>query len=71
MRKHIDRAAQVKAEAGKLEVRLNDFCDYFEQDTSRLFSAHECWYCKYADFGIYTEHPTEMGICKYHEHKRY
>ncbi|MEA4893725.1 MAG: hypothetical protein VB064_00505 [Oscillospiraceae bacterium] len=54
-----------KAEApGKHEIARGDFCDAFEQDEGRLFSARECWYCKYGDFGIYTEHPTQKGVCR-------
>ncbi|BAL00209.1 hypothetical protein OBV_30100 [Oscillibacter valericigenes Sjm18-20] len=50
---------------GRLEIARNDFCDAFEQDADRLFSARECWYCKYGDFGIFTEHPTQNGVCRY------
>ena len=71
MKKPRDRTAEVKAIAGKLEVWLNDFCDYFEQDTTRLFSARECWYCKCGDFGIHTEQPTKTGVCNYQGKKRY
>jgi hypothetical protein len=65
MKEPSDKSAEVKAAAGKLEVKLNDICDYFEQDTGRLFSARECWYCKHADFGINTEHPKKTGKCNY------
>jgi len=65
MREPGDRTAELMTVLGKLEVARGDFCEAFEQDTDRLFSARECWYCKYADFGIFTEHPTETGICKY------
>lgn len=61
-----DRTAEVKA-ACKLEVWPIDFCDCFEQDTIRLFSNRECWYCKHGDFGINTEHPKINGKCKYKE----
>ncbi|MHC1722386.1 MAG: hypothetical protein AB9836_04175 [Aminipila sp.] len=67
MREPSDRTTEVKAEVRKLKIRQNDFCDAFEQDRGRLFSCRECWYCKYGDFGIYTEHPTKSGICKYKE----
>lgn len=59
-----DRNAERRA-TGKLEIARGDCCDAFEQDESRLFSARECWYCKYGDFGILTEHPTEKGVCGY------
>lgn len=51
--------------SGRLEVARNDSCDAFEQDTERLFSSRECWYCKYGEFGIFTEHPTKTGECRY------
>lgn len=50
---------------GKPTIARGDCCDAFEQDESRLFSARECWYCKHGDFGIFTEHPTEKGVCGY------
>lgn len=48
---------------GKIEIARGDVCDAFEQDKERLFSNRECWYCKHGDFGIFTEHPTQNGIC--------
>jgi len=51
--------------SGELKIQRNDYCDAFQQDTNRLFSSRECWYCKYADFGIFTEHPTQNGVCRY------
>ena len=65
MREPGDRTAEVKLTSGKLEIARGDFCDAFEQDTDRLFSNRECWYCKYGDFGIYTDHPTQNGVCTY------
>lgn len=65
MRKPGDRTAERKMASGKLEIARGDFCDAFEQDEGRLFSARECWYCKYGDFGIFTEHPTQKGVCRY------
>ena len=65
MREPCDRTSEVKAANGKLEIARGDFCDAFKQDTGRLFSNRECWYCKYGDFGIYSEHPTENGVCGY------
>lgn len=59
-----DRTGAVKT-TGKLEIARGNCCDAFEQDESRLFSSRECWYCKYGDFGILTEHPTETGVCKH------
>lgn len=59
-----DRTGTVKRANGRLEIERNDFCTFFEQDESRLFSARECWYCKYGDFGILTEHPTQKGVCR-------
>lgn len=64
MREPRDRTAEVKTTDSKLEIGCSDFCDAFEQDPDRLFSSRECWYCKYGDFGIFTEHPTEIGVCK-------
>ncbi len=60
-----DRTGAVKMAAGRLEIGRSDFCDAFEQDESRLFSSWECWYCKYGDFGILTEHPAETGVCRH------
>ena len=60
-----DRTAEVKLSPEKLEIARNDFCSAYEQDTCRLFSSRECWYCKYGDFGIFTEHPTQYGVCRY------
>ncbi len=65
MREPGDRTAELNTANGKLEIARSDFCDAFEQDTDRLFSNWECWYCKYGDFGIFTEHPTQNGVCKY------
>ena len=65
MREPGDRTAVEQAVAGNVEIARHDFCDAFEQDTDRLFSARECWYCKHADFGIFTEHPTQKGVCTY------
>ena len=60
-----NRTAELKAATERLEIARRDFCDAFEQDPDRLFCGRECWYCKYGDFGIYTEHPTENGVCIY------
>jgi hypothetical protein len=60
-----DRTAELKMAGGKLEIARGDFCDAFEQDANRLFSNRECWYCKFGDFGIFTEHPTHKGLCRY------
>lgn len=69
MREPCNRSMEVKATVGKLEVRQNDFCDVFNQDADRLFAFQECWYCIYGDFGIFTDHPTKIGVCKYKEEK--
>ncbi|NLO39018.1 MAG: hypothetical protein GX115_06055 [Ruminiclostridium sp.] len=60
-----DRTVELTLASGKLEITRGDFCDAFKQDTDRLFSARECWYCKYGEFGIFTEHPTQKGVCRY------
>ena len=60
-----DRTAEIASASGKLKIQPNDFCDAFKQDVDRLFSSRECWYCQFGDFGIYTDHPMEIGICKY------
>ena len=65
MKEPSKRTAEVKAASSKLEIWQSDFCDAFEQDEGRLFSCREFWYCKYGDFGIDTEHPTENGVCHY------
>ncbi len=70
MRKPRDRTAEVKAAANKVEIARSDFCDAFEQDADRLFSSHECWYCKYGEFGILTEHPKRTGVCRYRTTKQ-
>lgn len=67
MREPCDRSAEVMFADGSLKVQQNDFCAAFVQDTERLFYGTECWYCKYGDFGIFTEHPTKNGVCKYKE----
>ncbi|QOX65248.1 hypothetical protein FRZ06_18780 [Anoxybacterium hadale] len=59
------RTAEGKKADDSLGIGRSDFCDAFEQDPDRLFSARECWYCKYGDFGILTEHPTQKGVCRY------
>lgn len=64
MREPSDRTAEGKTVNDWLEIGRSDFCDAFEQDADRLFSAVECWYCKYGDFGILTEHPKKKGICR-------
>jgi len=64
MRKSVDRTAELNAKANEFKIWCNDFCDFFEQDESRLFTFRECWYCKYGDFGIYNEHSTKNGVCK-------
>lgn len=62
MGKPLDGVAEGKT-PGRPAIARGDCCDAFEQDESRLFSARECWYCKYGDFGILTEHPTKNGVC--------
>lgn len=64
MKEPRDRTAEVKSAAKSLEIGRSDFCDAFEQDADRLFSSRECWYCKYGDFDILTEHPLLNGVCK-------
>ena len=64
MREPDDRTTEVKTAAGMFEIARGDVCDAFEQDTDRLFSSRECWYCKYGEFGIFTEHPTKTGVCR-------
>lgn len=63
MGKPPDRTGEVKT-ADSPTIARGDCCDAFEQDESRLFSARECWYCKNGDFGIFTEHPTQTGVCR-------
>jgi len=58
-----DRTAELKTATGNVEIARGDVCDAFEQDPDRLFSAQECWYCRYGDFGIFTEQPSQKGIC--------
>lgn len=65
MREPGDRTAEVNKAVDKLEIARGDVCDAFEQDTDRLFSNRECWYCKYGDFGIFTEYPAQKGVCTY------
>lgn len=65
MREPGDRTAELEAALGRPQIARGDFCDAFEQDEGRLFSARECWYCKYGDFGILTEHPTQNGVCRH------
>lgn len=70
MREPCDRSEEVKEPGGKLEIRRNDFCDAYKMDEDRMFLSRECWYCKYGDFGIFTENPTEIGIYNYQENMR-
>ena len=65
MREPRVRTDEGKIAVGRLVIARGDFCDAFEQDPDRLFSARECWYCKYGDFGNFTEHPTQNGLCRY------
>lgn len=60
-----DRTVEVKTIAGMPEIGRSDFCDAFEHDTDRLFYCRECWYCKYGEFGIFSEHPTQHGVCRF------
>lgn len=64
MREPGDREARNRTSGG-LQIARGDFCGAFEQDEGRLFSARECWYCRYGDFGIFTEHPTQNGVCRF------
>ena len=64
MREPHDRTAERETADGRLEIGRSDFCDAFEQDPDRLFSARGCWYCKYGNFGIDTEQPTQKGVCR-------
>ena len=64
MREPRDRTAELSLASDSLEIARGDFCDAFEQDPDRLFSARECWYCKYGNFGILTENPTQKGVCR-------
>lgn len=60
-----DRTGEIGRTTEALEVERNEYCSAYVQDTNRLFASRECWYCKYGDFGIYTEHPTQYGLCRY------
>lgn len=64
MREFCNKTAELTLVSGMLEIARGDFCDAFVQDADRLFSARECWYCKYGDFGIFTEYPTQNGLCR-------
>lgn len=64
MREPGDRTAEMRTAAGRFGIARGDFCDAFEQDADRLFTSRECWYCKYGDFGILTEHPLITGVCR-------
>lgn len=61
----VDRTNEVNGTDDRLAIGRSDFCDDFEQDPDRLFSGRECWYCKYGDFGIFTDHPTQKGVCRH------
>lgn len=39
------------------------FCEHYSPDSDRLFSTHECWFCKYGDFALDTNSPLEEGLC--------
>ena len=65
MREFGSRTTGLTLASDRLKIARGDFCDAFEQDADRLFSARECWYCKYGDFGIFTESPTKTGVCSY------
>lgn len=65
-----DRTAEMMSTSGEIEICRNDFCEAYKMDEDRLFLSRECWYCKYGSFGIYSENPTKIGICKYPEHEK-
>jgi len=48
-----------------LLVASTDCCQFFERRNDTFFNGHDSWHCKYGEFGLYTDTPTEEGYCKY------
>ena len=65
MLQHIDHTAEISSRRLPLPVASTDHCGFFEQRRNTIFKGHDCWYCKYGEFGIDTDTPTEEGYCKY------
>lgn len=67
MKEPRDRSAELRKSADSVIISRNDYCSAYTEDTERLFTRRECWYCQFGDFGIQSDHPSQMGICRYRE----
>jgi hypothetical protein len=62
---HTDHTDEISLRHLPLPVASTDQCSFFEQRRNTIFNGHDCWHCKYGEFGIDTDTPTEEGYCKY------
>lgn len=69
MREPRDRTAEVKTADGRLEIGRSDFCDAFEQDPTGCSLAGNAGTANNGNFGIFTEHPTQKGVCRKNRRK--
>lgn len=67
MLRHDDHTEEITTRSLPLPVASTDCCRYFERRTNTIFNGHDCWHCKYGEFGIDTDAPSEQGICTYQE----
>ncbi len=65
MFEHIDHTDQITMRTLPLIVASTDRCEFFERRSDTIFNGNDCWHCKYGEFGIDTDTPTEEGYCKY------
>jgi len=65
MIRHIDHTKDIEMRRIPLAVASTDYCICFELKSNTIFKGHDCWHCKYGEFGIDTESPTEEGYCEY------
>ncbi len=62
-----DHSEEITLRRLPLSVASIDRCEHFELRLNTLFNGHDCWHCKYGEFGINSDTPTEEGLCKYKE----
>ena len=51
---------------GQMITRF-DYCPCFSERRSLLAIDHICWFCRFADFDLFSDKLPESGICKYPE----
>lgn len=61
----IDRTAEVDQGFQKLRVCPTDRCSYYKKHPYTELWKEECWTCKFGDFGIDSNNPTNTGTCGY------